>query len=738
LQNCPPALLPLIERPQWCVWNWIQKPDGSWQKPPFQTLQPERHASTNNPDTWTDYATALAAVQAGHADGISYILTKDDPFGAIDLDHCRNKLCSIDVWARNFMQAAVNTYQEVTPSGEGVRIWGLADGDPLNRKFTLDINNKPIAAELFRRTNKALTITGYRLNTVQQLTNIDKVFDWAVVWGERRKAQEQKETPLNANGFDSSGCKYSIDQIEQIVREGPPAGANRSDVFHAIVGHYVGCGWQVDRILKHLQQYSDGIGSRYLAEDRLRQEIERSAGKYAKSELPLFDGWTGREAPQPEGPTQEKDPPPVDHDPELDEPEPEPASDIEDDDLDGDLDEDIPEQGDPNLPRLHTHGSPDPRPLKAWLIKHLIPQVGHGLMSGQWGAGKTFAFFDLAASLITGQPWLGHVVKRQCGVLLIAAEGADEVRLRLDAVVREKCGNMTQAPFYWYVQAPALLHKGSTKTLIAMARQAEASLQEKFGLPLGLIGIDTIAACAGYSRAGDENDNAVGQALMNVLKAIAYELKCFVLGIDHFGKTVEAGTRGAGSKESAGDVILACLGDRQVSGSVTNTRLAVRKHRGGQQGQEYSFSLRMVEAPEKDEDGDAITTMVIDWLPPGSVQAAPAPDDPWARPKRQDQRTAVQRLKRVLMAILAEQGLDVPIAPNGPVMRMVSQDLVRKAFYAATPADEGTPERKGHFRRQKFLRALDWAEDEQLIGVTEIEGVTYLRLTRPSEEEGQD
>ena len=32
---------------------------------------------------------------------------------------------------------------------------------------------------------------------------------------------------------------------------------------------------------------------------------------------------------------------------------------------------------------------------------------------------------------MTGQPFLGHAVKRQCGVLLIAAEGADEVRLRL-------------------------------------------------------------------------------------------------------------------------------------------------------------------------------------------------------------------------------------------------------------------------------------------------------------------
>jgi hypothetical protein len=327
------------------------------------------------------------------------------------------------------------------------------------------------------------------------------------------------------------------------------------------------------------------------------------------------------------------------------------------------------------------------------------------------------------------------VVKRQCGVLLIAAEGADEVRLRLDAVVREKCGYMIRAPFYWYESAPLLLHKGAVEKLIAMARQAEASLEKEFGLPLGLIGIDTIAACAGYRQAGDEYDNAVGQAVMNALKTVAQELKCFVLGIDHFGKNLEAGTRGASSKEASGDVVLACLGDKQLSGSVTNTRLAVRKHRGGQQGLEYPFSLRMVETPEKDEDGDAITTMVIDWLPPGSVQAAPAPDDPWAKPKRQDQRTAALRLKRVLMTILAEQGVDLPIPPDGPVVRMIDQKLVRKAFYTCTPTEEGTPKQKTEFRRKRFSRALDWAEDEELIGVSEIDGATYLWLRPMSQDE---
>ena len=169
LAKLPRALAPLIERPQWAVWRWTQLPNGKWQKPPYVATQPNRHASTKDPGTWADYATALAAVQAGDGDGISYILTEADPYAAIDLDYCRHiETHSIDVWAQNFMQAAVTTYQEVTPSGAGVRIWGLANGTSLNRKFTLKIDGKTIAAELFRRTNKALTVTGYRLDTIRE------------------------------------------------------------------------------------------------------------------------------------------------------------------------------------------------------------------------------------------------------------------------------------------------------------------------------------------------------------------------------------------------------------------------------------------------------------------------------------------------------------------------------------------------------------------------------------------
>ena len=48
------------------------------------------------------------------------------------------------------------------------------------------------------------------------------------------------------------------------------------------------------------------------------------------------------------------------------------------------------------------------------------------------------------------------------------------------------------------------------------------------------------------------------QIVFNGLADIANEFGCFVLAVDHFGKTIEAGTRGPAAKEDSSDVVPLC------------------------------------------------------------------------------------------------------------------------------------------------------------------------------------
>ena len=63
-----------------------------------------------------------------------------------------------------------------------------------------------------------------------------------------------------------------------------------------------------------------------------------------------------------------------------------------------------------------------------------------------------------------------------------------------------------------------------------------------------------MAVAAGYREQGAENDSAVVAAVMRVLKDVAERLSCFVLGIDHYGKNVDAGVKGSVNKETPCDL----------------------------------------------------------------------------------------------------------------------------------------------------------------------------------------
>jgi primase-polymerase (primpol)-like protein len=74
LAHLPKALQHITGLKRWVVWRWElrkNKKSGKleWTKPPYQCAYPKSKAKSDDPNTWGNYADAIAAVAAGKADG---------------------------------------------------------------------------------------------------------------------------------------------------------------------------------------------------------------------------------------------------------------------------------------------------------------------------------------------------------------------------------------------------------------------------------------------------------------------------------------------------------------------------------------------------------------------------------------------------------------------------------------------------------------------------------------------
>jgi hypothetical protein len=372
---------------------------------------------------------------------------------------------------------------------------------------------------------------------------------------------------------------------------------------------------------------------------------------------------------------------------------------------------------------IRWHGEIAVAGSRLWFVHRTIPQVGVGLLSGQWGTYKTFIALDLAAAAMSGTEILGSEIDRIGGTLLYAAEGESEVVVRFQASIENRCPQFKErAPFAWITPEEMtlnLLDPDSVAKFIARAKYVDAEMQRRFGMPLALIVVDTVVATAGYKKTGDESDTVLGARLMKEgLGEIARRTKTFALGVDHFGKTAETGTRGASSKEDNADVVLAALGERSIAGIVTNPRLAVRKTRGGVAGREYPFAVRIVDTGTKDAKERTETTLVIDWAvaPQPSVKAGRQ----WPK--------SLRVLHGIMTNILLDAGTEQRPFIDGPLVRTVDRELVRAEFYKQHATDGDTEKQKQNSRRQAFNRAVKEAQAKGLICIREIGSVLHMWL----------
>ena len=366
---------------------------------------------------------------------------------------------------------------------------------------------------------------------------------------------------------------------------------------------------------------------------------------------------------------------------------------------------------------LSWQGEAEAVDTRSYLVDKLLLQQGTALISGQWGTYKTFVGDDLAASVMTGGAFAGFPVKRRGGVLWFACEGVSEVGIRITAAW-EAHGGQGKAPFAWVSTCPPLLAPGAATTLIATAQQAAETMRAKFDLPLALIIIDTIGRAAGLTKEGQLNDDTTAKVITEVLTRVSAACEALCVGIAHFGKNKDVGTKGSTGFEDDADTVLALLGEKDVTGVVADPHLVVRKRRWGSNGEEVRFIPREVTIGT-DADGSDVTTLVLQWTPGEPVRPGKPKKDAWEPLFRQ-----------VMLNAVDAAGADQRPYPDGPTVRAVDVDVIRMDYYRHLLKD--APGGNQEARKKRFQRAMDKHRKAKLIQFCDIGERQYAWITDPA------
>lgn len=207
LRNIPAELR---EYKQWLWFKKIRKQDLKGKEKILKlpvspiTLKSD---DWNNKEQWGDFETAVNNLESSGCDGLSFVLSRDDPFVCIDLDNVDNK--KQDMFINDFN----GTYVEISQSGMGIHIF-------VKGEIEKNFNNQLEKVEMYQE-NRCIAMTGniYKLNDFvaekvllkqKELDKYCKLFSPKRSVREIiRKYQEAAECAPDSNTVIETMCRYN-------------------------------------------------------------------------------------------------------------------------------------------------------------------------------------------------------------------------------------------------------------------------------------------------------------------------------------------------------------------------------------------------------------------------------------------------------------------------------------------------------------------------------------------------
>jgi hypothetical protein len=627
LSQLPVALERLKGLPRWVVWKWAWKegagPDkaGKWDKPPFQARNPSRFAQSNNPKTWGSFTQACAAVAAGKADGIGFMLL-GAPIAALDLDNCFDPSTAwIDPTAQGLIDRA-NSYCEVTVSGTGFRIIGTGSDRYMHTKKA--VNGSRMSVEAYRNCARYITVSGeakpiFRPHNISitesivgvghhlelpPLNDIDLLIDDVVaeLSGQQqdfvynKRSDVHDDPPPNdpphkgGNGADDQGGNATLNDDEppaddetlalmeaqldpdlrELIQDGVPIEQDRSKKFHHCVGWLRDKGWEIADIIALLQKYPDGIASKYAKKKRIATEARRVFNKPNKSK---------------------------------DEDETETADKTSD------------TKSAKKSTLIYFDDAICEEISKEWIIKDVIAKDETSSWIGPPKGSKSALVTDLCVNVAAGIDWRGYKNKHRCGVVYFALERGKLVTRRLRAYAQRD--DLESLPIAIKKGIIDLKNPKCVAEIVATIREAEVYFTDRalalhdanpndrlLPRDVGVIVFDTFGK--GIAVSGGEEDKAKDQNMVFAnLRRVQEQTGVHIALIHHTGKDESRGARGSNAHTGDVDVLF------QITSGKTIKTITITDANDQPTGALTKFEMEVIKIGT-DKDGDDITTAIVD------------------------------------------------------------------------------------------------------------------------------
>lgn len=234
-------------------------------------------------------------------------------------------------------------------------------------------------------------------------------------------------------------------------------------------------------------------------------------------------------------------------------------------------------------------------PPPAWSIRGRLPATGLAFLHGEPAAGKTFLAFDLCMALARGDDWHGHKTQ-QTGVLYVAGEGVAGLGVRMRAYTRAQ--GMRPGTRFRVVPQAIDFPKSVDELLDEIA-----DVEKETGWRADIVVLDTLARTAGGL---DENSSQMSTYIEAADKLVSKGK--LVLVLHHPGKDSGRGMRGWSGLRGAVDVEI----ELTVSADGATRTATWKKQKDAEIPAPWSFRLRQVETGERDDEGQPVTSCVIE------------------------------------------------------------------------------------------------------------------------------